>query len=113
MKFFRTFPPLPDRAIDVCRPGLSARREAWDVSRGHHDRIPGSLAVVAGTDAEEAVAARLGLDPKTVRRYLRAAEAAGLRAQPEALSDEQVRDVLLSLQPGGEASNAHPKPLAQ
>jgi len=29
------------------------------------------------------IAARLGLDPKTVRRYLWAAEAAGLRAQQE------------------------------
>jgi hypothetical protein len=47
------------------------------------------------------IAARLGLDPKTVRRYLWAAEAAGLRAQQETLSDEQVRDVLLALQPGG------------
>lgn len=27
------------------------------------------------------IAARLGLDPETVRRYLRAAEAAGLRAR--------------------------------
>jgi hypothetical protein len=47
------------------------------------------------------IAARLGLDPKTVRRYLWAAEAAGLRAQQETLSDQQVRDVLLALQPGG------------
>src|SRR6516162_8683213 len=47
------------------------------------------------------IAARLGLDPKTVRRYLWAAEAAGFRAQQETLSDEQVRDVLLALQPGG------------
>ena len=45
------------------------------------------------------IAARLGLDPKTVRRYLRAAEAAGLPAQPSAVSDEQLRDVLLALQP--------------
>jgi len=35
------------------------------------------------------IAARLGLDPKTVRRYLWAAEAAGLQAQLETLSDEQ------------------------
>lgn len=47
------------------------------------------------------IAARLGLDPKTVRRYLWAAEAAGLRAQQQTLSDEQLRDVLLALQPGG------------
>jgi hypothetical protein len=36
------------------------------------------------------IAARLGLDPKTVRRYLWAAEAAGLRAQRETLSDDQL-----------------------
>jgi Homeodomain-like domain-containing protein len=47
------------------------------------------------------IAARLGLDPKTVRRYLRAAEAAGLPAQPSAVSDEQLRDMLLALQPTG------------
>src|ERR1700681_938346 len=47
------------------------------------------------------IAARLGLDPKTVRRYLSAAEAAGLRAERETLSDEQVRDLLLALQPSG------------
>ena len=47
------------------------------------------------------IAARLGLDPKTVRRYLGAAEAAGLRAPMETVSDEQVRDVLLALQPTG------------
>jgi hypothetical protein len=47
------------------------------------------------------IAARLGLDPKTVRRYLGTAEAAGLRAPMETLSDEQVRDVLLALQPTG------------
>lgn len=47
------------------------------------------------------IAARLGLDPKTVRRYLRAAEAAGLQAQPGAVGDEQLRDMLLALQPGG------------
>ena len=35
------------------------------------------------------IAARLGLDPKTV------AEAAGLRTPVETLSDEHVRDVLL------------------
>jgi hypothetical protein len=47
------------------------------------------------------IAAQLGLDPKTVRRYLRAAEAGGLGAEMETLSDEQVRDVLLALQPSG------------
>lgn len=47
------------------------------------------------------IAARLGLDPKTVRRYVGAAEAAGLRAQQETLSEERVRDVMLALQPGG------------
>jgi hypothetical protein len=46
------------------------------------------------------IAARLGLDPKTVRRYVGAAEASGLRTQ-ETVSDEQLRDVLVALQPGG------------
>jgi hypothetical protein len=47
------------------------------------------------------VAAQLGLDPKTVRRYLSAATAAGLRADNDPISDEQVRDVLLALHPVG------------
>jgi hypothetical protein len=53
---------------------------------------------------KKGIAAQLGLaglDPKTVRRYLSAAEAAGRRASVETLSDEQVRDVLLALQPSG------------
>src|SRR5436190_6093608 len=45
------------------------------------------------------LAAQLGLDPKTARRYLRAAEAAGLRREGPPVSDDDVREVLLALQP--------------
>lgn len=45
------------------------------------------------------LAAQLGLDPKTVRRYLAAAAATGVRADGGAVSDEQLRDVLLALHP--------------
>ena len=51
--------------------------------------------------AKKRIAAQLGLDPKTVRRYLKAAIVAGLRADSELISDEQVRDVLLALHPTG------------
>ena len=47
------------------------------------------------------VAAQLGLDPKTVRRYLAAAAETGLRVDAEPVSDEQLRDVLLALHPAG------------
>ena len=47
------------------------------------------------------LAAQLGLDPKTVRRYLRVAVAAGLSADAGAVSEDQLRDVLVALQPGG------------
>ena len=47
------------------------------------------------------LAAQLGLDPKTVRRYLAAAVATGLRADAGPVSDEHLRDVLLALHPGG------------
>jgi hypothetical protein len=47
------------------------------------------------------LAAQLGLDPKTVRRYLRAAASTGWRPDGGAVSDEQVRDVLLALHPAG------------
>jgi hypothetical protein len=47
------------------------------------------------------IAARLGLDPKTVRRYVTVAEATGLRVGAEGVSETQLRDVLLALHPGG------------
>ena len=46
------------------------------------------------------IAAQLGLDPKTVRRYLTAATTAGVRVTA-AISDEEVRQVLLALHPLG------------
>lgn len=47
------------------------------------------------------IAARLGLDPKTVRRYVTVAETTGLRVGADAISETQLRDVLLALHPGG------------
>jgi hypothetical protein len=47
------------------------------------------------------LAAQLGLDPKTVRRYLRAAAAADVRAAGTGVTDDEVREVLLALQPVG------------
>ena len=47
------------------------------------------------------LAAQLGLNPKTVRRYLEAASAAGVRAEGDAVTDDEVRDTLLGLQPMG------------
>ena len=44
------------------------------------------------------IAAQLGLDPKTVRRYLRAAVDAGVRVTAT-ISDDEVRQVLLALHP--------------
>jgi transposase len=46
------------------------------------------------------IAARLGLDPKTVRRYLTAAATAGVPVTAT-VSDEEVRQVLLALHPAG------------
>jgi len=47
------------------------------------------------------IAARLGLDPKTVRRYVNAAEASGVLPNGGAVTDVQIRDVLLALHPTG------------
>jgi Mu transposase, C-terminal domain len=47
------------------------------------------------------LAAQLGLDPKTVRRYVRATTAAGVRVDGGSVSDDEVREVLLALQPVG------------
>lgn len=47
------------------------------------------------------VAAQLGLDPKTVRRYLEVASGAGLHAAGPPPSDEELREVLLALHPTG------------
>ncbi len=47
------------------------------------------------------IAARLGLDPKTVRRYVSVAESTGLRVGGDVVSETQLRDVLLALHPSG------------
>jgi hypothetical protein len=47
------------------------------------------------------VAAQVGLDPKTVRRYVKVATAAGLRADGDPINEERVREVLLAVQPVG------------
>lgn len=47
------------------------------------------------------IAARLGLDPQTVRRYVSVAEGTGLRVGGDPISEMQLRDVLLALHPGG------------
>jgi hypothetical protein len=52
----------------------------------------------AGT-ATKRIAAILGLDPKTVRRYLRIAREAGVEPQAEGVTDAQVTRVLLALHP--------------
>ncbi len=64
--------------------------ELKEVLRLHAEGLP-----------KKRLAAQLGLDPKTVRRYLTAAEAVGVRAGTGLITDEQVRDVLLALHPTG------------
>ena len=80
-------------ARPVGRPSL--RREIRD------------LALLRDGLPKQRIAARVGLDPKTVRRYLTAAEAAGLPRDGGALTEAQVRDVLLVLHPAGGRSRAH------
>jgi hypothetical protein len=46
------------------------------------------------------IAAQLGLDPKTVRRYLETAATAGVRVTAT-ITDDEVRQVLLALHPAG------------
>lgn len=61
---------------------------------------------VAGAGRKQ-IARRLGLDPKTVRRYLRAAERCGLRVGMTAttLTDERVTAILSALWSGTERSS--------
>jgi transposase len=47
------------------------------------------------------LAAQLGLDPKTARRYLTVAEAVGLRPDGPPPTDDEFQRVLLALHPGG------------
>src|SRR5215831_10325558 len=47
---------------------------------------------------KKSIAAQLGLDPKTVRRYLETAATAGVRVTAT-ITDEAVRQVLLALHP--------------
>ena len=51
------------------------------------------------------IAAQLGLDPNTVRRYLGAAATAGVGVTPT-VSDEEVRQVLLALLPAASTARA-------
>src|SRR5437667_6287771 len=50
---------------------------------------------------KQRLAAPLGLEPKTVRRYLSVAASVGVQAGAGPVTDEQLRDVLLALQPTG------------
>ncbi|MGH7731072.1 MAG: Mu transposase domain-containing protein [Candidatus Eiseniibacteriota bacterium] len=52
-----------------------------------------------GGAAKKRIAAQLGLDIKTVRRYLRAAQVCGIRPGGEAPSEEQAAAVVAALQP--------------
>jgi len=61
--------------------------EIWEVLRLRGEGLP-----------KKRIAAQLGLDPKTVRRYLTAAATAGVGVTA-AISDEDVRQVLLALHP--------------
>jgi hypothetical protein len=47
------------------------------------------------------IAARLGLDPKTVRRDVGVTVETGVRREVGAIGEELLRDVLLALHPGG------------
>ena len=51
---------------------------------------------VAGT-AKKRIAAMIGRDPKTVRRYIKVAEDVGLTPGPMAVSEAQVTAVLIAL----------------
>jgi DNA-binding MarR family transcriptional regulator len=88
------------RAVEILR-RKNLRQEAWIYREVTMIEFREVLRLWQEQAPKKRIAALLGLDPKTLRRYLRAAEAAGLRAQRETLSDEQVRDVLLALQPSG------------
>jgi len=63
--------------------------EVWEVLRLRGEGLP-----------KKRIAAQLGLDPKTVRRYLTAAATAGVHVTAT-VSDEEVRQVLLALHPAG------------
>ncbi len=47
------------------------------------------------------IAAQLGLDPKTVRRYLEATASVGVPIGAEPITDEHLRDILVALHPAG------------
>src|SRR6266540_6158291 len=58
------------------------------------------LRLWCGGAAKKRIAVQLGLDIKTVRRYLRAAQACGVRPGGEAPSEEQTAAMVAALQPG-------------
>src|SRR5437867_9389364 len=72
-----------------------------DVSRGHDDRTQGSTPTLGQGAAEETGRRPTGVGSKDGVAVSAAATAAGLRADGDPISDEQVRDVLLALHPTG------------
>ena len=57
------------------------------------------LRLWCGGAAKKRIAAQLGLDIKTVRRYLRAAHACGVRSGGETPSEEQTAAVVAAVRP--------------
>jgi hypothetical protein len=82
------------------QPGGAARssRPPACLSRPTTGARDGSI-FPGGGAPKKRIAAQLGLDIKTVRRYLRAAHACGVRSGGEAPSEEQAAAVVAALQP--------------
>src|SRR5437870_3704753 len=72
-----------------------------DVSRGHDDRTQGSTPTLGQGAAEETGRRPTGVGSKDGVAVSAAATAAGLRADGDPISDEQLCDVLLALHPAG------------
>jgi hypothetical protein len=94
------------------KPAQDGHRPSHERLERHHEKTKGTkdtkgvgsqkrgTAITRQGRAKKRITAQLGLDPKTVRRYLRAAETAGVRVTPT-ISDDEVRQVLLALHPAG------------
>src|SRR5216117_2691222 len=109
-EFFRTIPPLgseffrasPPSAGSTCQtpPARTGRRGSMGYREVTMLEIKEVLRLWCGGAAKKRIAAQLGLDIKTVRRYVRAAQASGPWPAGDApLDEERVAAVVTALQP--------------
>jgi hypothetical protein len=101
---FFNLSPSTDRAVNVSRSGLGPWYEAREVRMVEITEV---LRLWLDGIVKKGIAARLGLDSRTVRRYITTAEATGLTRGTDALAEMHIGDVLVALHSAGVRPRGH------